>query len=216
MGMPVGGIVRIAINGNIFAQKMITNFWYRVRTASANPNILNELNDLVSFFKVNAAGPYTSYKNCIPQDWVGETIDGQYFAPGLSVARKNDISADNGGRGATTSTNLASVVTKSTELGGRSQIGSFHLPGVATDDQVAGELILGLKTALGTFGSKALNVLTEPFGGGVYEPVIVHIPVDPLNPDKKLPRLSTATLMTGTSVQETIRVMRRRTVGVGR
>jgi len=208
MGLPAGSIVKVAVEGLLLGQQTVTSWWYRVRFPGASATVIADLDGLLTYFVANVNAPYQAFLACLPSTWDGQFCSAQQITPALSVRRDVTLVPDAGGRGVTNSSNLSAVVTKGTDQGGRDQIGSFHLPGIADDDQVAGSVSAALLALMGTFASKSLNVLTDPVTAVVYEPILVHRITPSVG--------STGTLLTRARAQETIRVMRRRTVGVGK
>jgi len=208
MAIPVGGVIKLAINGRINGQQTVTTFYYRVSGGSTLGTVVEDLDAAIDMFVTAAAAPYGAFLAAVPVDWTNEFVSGQEVLPALSVARKLPL-VDVGTRGASTTPNLSAVVTKGTDLGGRSQIGSWHLPGVANGDQVGGIVDNALLGAMSAFGSRSLNVLTDVASGMILEPVLFHR-------NAENPLASTFTKLTRTIPQDTIRVMRRRTVGVGK
>lgn len=208
MGMPAGSIVPVKVVGDLLGQETVTTFWYRVRTIGLTVSVIQELDQLLNYFTTSVNAPYVPFKDIVPESWNGISCSAQQYTPVLSVARQVTLVPDVGSRGPTSSSNLAFTVSKGTNEGGRSQLGSWHLPGVAQGDQAQGFIADALMLAAGPFVSKSLNVLIDPVSSTIYEPIIVHRAEDP--------RATTGTLLTRTQARNTIRVMRRRTVGVGK
>lgn len=207
-GLPVGAIVQFRVNGLLQFQQTISSFWYQVATAGTAPTVITDLDDLLTKFATSVTAPYVKYLLCLPSSWSGVRIDAQQITPVRSVARDTDISGAVGARGATESSNLSAVIDKGTDLAGRSQMGSLHLPGVATADQTGGLLENALLTAMSTLGSVMLTNLSGDTYDTLLRPIIPHV--------KKPMTTTTGDIMTRTIPQRQIRVMRRRTVGVGK
>jgi len=208
MAIPVGGVIRFAINGRINGQQTVTSFYYRVSAGSTLGTVVEDLDAALDFFTTSATAPYGAFLAAVPVDWTNEFNSAQEVLPVLSVNRKLTL-VDPGTRGAATTPNLSAVITKGTDFGGRNMIGSWHLPGVAAGDQVGGIVDNALLGAMSAFGSRSLNALVDPASGLTLEPVLYHR-------NAANPLASTFTKLTRTIPQDTIRVMRRRTVGVGK
>lgn len=107
----------------------------------------------------------------------------------------------------TTTANVAFAITKRGDLAGRKNISTTHLMGT-TDSGIMeeGKISPQALTLAENIASFLSNQVSVTVGGVDYEfgPVIYH-PTDPSNP----------TPITSTIVQRTVRVMRRRTVGLG-
>jgi len=207
MALAVGDIVAVKINGLLLGQRTITTFHYFVASPGSSPSTIAALDQFNAYFAAYAFGPYATFLECVPVTWVNEFNTVQQVTPVLSVARFN-VLVDPGTRGAATTANLAAVVTKGTNFGGRDQVGSWHLPGVAAADQTGGDLIAALEAKMVLFGTSTLLSLTDPVTGIVFSPGLFH-----RNPEA--PLTSTITPLTRAVPQTTIRVMRRRTVGFG-
>jgi hypothetical protein len=100
---------------------------------------------------------------------------------------------------------VAAVITKRTAFAGRWAVGSFHLGGLPQNAYVNGTLEPTFKTSVGLVAAQLLEDITIAIVGGVYEPVIVH----------PVAAHDGSTVLRETDVQDTLRVMRRRTVGLG-
>jgi len=209
MPIAVGDIVQIQARGFLHGQEVITSWWYRNIVPGSTIDTIVVLDELIDYFNISNNPPYLAYVACLPSDWTAGEVTAQQITPVRSVLRSKTSVPVAGGRGAGTTPNVGSTVTKGTNLAGRSQIGSWHLPGVATADMVGGYLQPALMLALGTFASKSLNVLTLPVTFSQWEPILIHIDPTGVTPP-------TGSLLTRAVPQETVRIMRRRTVGVGK
>lgn len=98
--------------------------------------------------------------------------------------------------------NVAAVLTKQSESAERWGIGSFHIGGIARDSVTGGNINVGLTTPMNVLGLQ----LTQSFEDGEFQ--FTPILWSPRTPARQTP-------WNLFKVQRTVRVMRRRTVGVG-
>jgi len=207
MGRPAGSVLEVRINGEVFAQKCMTVLHYRVIGASSLDPGGPEETDFLDTISIGAPFDIMSaYTSCQGATYLNTRMDAQYVASTRYV-NVSKVIAEPGLRvGAVTAQNVSAVVTKRTVFAGRDQVGSYHLPGIRASDYASGKLVAGLITDLGTLnGVLAQNVIST-VGGGEYQPVLYHRgEIAPNNVD----------VITQWVVQDSIRTMRRRTLGVG-
>lgn len=214
MSITVGDIIRVQAVASVFGQQTITSWWYRVIGIGVNVNEKDTLLAINDYFNGNALlAPYLAYVACLPSSWDAGVLKSQKMHPALSVYQESASVPVNGGRGAATTSNLATVVQKGTDVGGRSQIGSWHLPGVASADMDADFTVPALDVLLATFASRCLNTLTIPVNGTQMEPVLYHPEVK--DAEGVVIRPWSATKLTRALPKDTIRTMSRRTYGRG-
>jgi len=100
--------------------------------------------------------------------------------------------------------NLSAVVTKHGEFGTRSDVGSYHMPGLASGDFADGELTPAQKTLMGNIGARLITTLVVAGDGTQALPCLMK---------KNTPSVTRTIVAFG--VQETVRTMRRRTLRLG-
>lgn len=103
--------------------------------------------------------------------------------------------------------NIAFALTKRGDLAGRKYISTTHVIGTTAEDLIdGGKITAAAQTLAENIAAFMDNQVSITVGGVDYEfgPVIFH-PTDPSNP----------TPITSVLVQDTVRVMRRRTLNVG-
>lgn len=109
--------------------------------------------------------------------------------------------------GECTATNVSGVITKQSEKPGRGRSGSFHIPGIGQNGYSAGRLTNAYRAEILPLQDALKEDLIDPVTSdhlGV--PGMFH-PSAPLGQQFQQ--------VVATSIQSTLRVMRRRTVGVG-
>lgn len=100
--------------------------------------------------------------------------------------------------------NVALTITKATDSGARGSTGAFHLAGAPLSAATAGRWSLGYIGGTATLASLLFASFTPVDGLGTLDPVLW----------RRTPPGGTRPVVT-TIIQPTVRVMRRRTVGVG-
>lgn len=213
-GLFVGDVVQLNLPTMLFEQQCINTFHYVVNTAgTGSVSVVSDLDDLLTRFDL-AGGLQATWITCVSLSNVIGNLELQQIKPIRSVKRFKVPTLAAGARPATSSTNLSAVITRGTDSGARGQVGSIHLPGLADTDQVTGEVLPALLAFMSALGSAMLDDVLVPVTGLKLKPVLFH-------PDIKdntghVTRPWFVTPLTRTIPQPTIRVMRRRTVGVGR
>lgn len=205
MGMSVGSVVNVQYTGRLFQQTVINGFTYVVGVADPTTTVLDELQGIVDYFQSAGVGdPRLAYLGCLPENVFVNRVSAQQIYPIRSriVAAFVDYQ---GTRDPAVTANQASVVTYQTNFGGRDQISSNHFPLSAADCSSA-NISAALKSNLDLFAEIRRTFFTIPTTQTSMNPCIYH----------RSPNANPKTHeITSHVVQDTARVMRRRTVGVG-
>jgi len=155
----------------------------------------------------------SAYLACLPDNYVLRRWTCQKIWP-TRYRQYNYIRDVNGthGEGAETA-NLAGVLTMQTRIAGRGEQGNKHigpLPhGPTSVDE--GLLVAAYKTLLTTLGTKLYADIPVVALGLVCKPIVLHRELDD---EGHIINMTSTDIFTA-AVQDTIRVMRRRTVGLG-
>lgn len=212
MGAPGGTVFEVRLRGLVNAQQTLNVLHYRVQNPSALASGGPEETALFAALTIGATSITTKYLACISPDFTLQSMDVQRIGPPRWINVRNGIALPGTFAGACDAQNVSGVITKYTETAGRSKIGSVHIPGLSKTSYLLGGLTAGLKAVMTTFAAALLNLQSPALGGGTYQPVIFHrgdphhVPPIPNSTDEFL----------SASVQDTLRVMRRRTIGVGK
>lgn len=204
-GLNVGDTIRCDVVGSLFGQQIISTFAYRIIIESTDADPIAASTSWANQWQAGAVSPYTAFLNCCPPQYTANQIRVQKirpvrFSPG--VAAVADVGQDLNN---TENTNSSAVITRAASLSGRRFVGSLHLPGLAAGNMDNGSVALGFLIKMGTLASRMLNDFTDLVGATKGVPVLVHktgLPAD--------------SALTRAITQQTVRVMRRRTVGVGK
>lgn len=207
MAVAVNDLFRVDLMGFCFNQRIILTHSYALSTvtgvhtesaaslALGGALIVGGTADLVS--------PYAAL---LPPQYTFDRIRVQKVAP-VRFRYENTVIVGTGTHAANTeATNQAAALEFHTALAGRDQVGVKHIGPIPQDVTVqdSGELTAAYKTLLQTLATN-MKLSPSALGGNlVWTPVIAH----------KTP-VGSFTIITNNLVQETIRVMRRRTVRVG-
>lgn len=204
MGLPVGTIWECSYRGTLLGQRILTRFHYRTVTPSNAATAALESGEIALAFGNQAIGFIgRSYSECMPENYMMTQVVVQAIR-NIRYARRVVNVANAGLRTAAFTANTSARITWGTAFAGRPFIGGTSLP-IGPDDYAAGFILPGLKAAMETLIAQRLLNITPAGSPGVYEPVLIHPPPG---------GIPTTALTTG-YVQDTVRTMRRRTVGLG-
>lgn len=218
-GLLVDDVISVRFTGKTFDQQFINTFHYIVTAPDpVSPGVLADLTSMSATIDGAAAGIWVRWKLCVPASSTPEFIEIQRIAPVRSVKGQRTPTAVITGRPNNNTANTSAVITKGTARGARGQVGSIHLPGVADLDQVAGELDPALLVFMDQLASAMLLPITVVATGLSMSPVLYHPPYkgDPTAVPPKPPRAYSVDPLVRAFPQTQVRVMRRRTLGVGR
>lgn len=200
-----GAFLEVSIKGRMDDQRILSFFHYRYDTIDVpidGAGLIDTFNPLFN----GAAAPTVvkAYTDVTTTGVLLEEVVYQWIQP-TRRARVSKIPAVAAGSviGDQLPCNLAVALTKKSETAGRHGHGTLHLPGILTDFVVSSRLTLLGADSYGPL----LDALFKTFdlvGGAKMVPVIYNR----TNPDTSVP-------ITTAQVEQTVRTMHRRTVGVG-
>ena len=204
MGRPVGSIIQAGIETVVNGQRLLNVLHYKVKLESTEPDAKDEQENFAT--QLNAVGGIVAkMRAAMSQDAtvvrvVAHFIRDQRFARStLEITGAGLIAED------CTAQNVTATLTKRTAFAGRWAVGSFHLGGLPVTGYVSGNLEPVYKGLVEDLANQLLVEITVPITGGTYTPVLLHPPA----------AHDGSTELREIDVQETLRVMRRRTVGLG-
>lgn len=198
-----GDRVLVSFTGTLLGQRIINTFLYRLESVPAETDydatmdlFFAELND--------AAGMIPAWLDCLPENITNTQAWLQVIRP-ARLRRKIYTVVGGGGRSIAQTSNIQASITRQGELAGRRSIGGVRIPLNDTGlDYENGVLGLAMKNALQALADEMIETLEVGPGAIRFIPQ-VGTPKPPLNSfDLK-----------DTFVQDTVRVLRRRTVGLG-
>lgn len=196
-----GAIMAVAFQGTLYGQQIMTTFHYRYE----GPVIASGQTFLQTFIGVNAQMQANQglWRACISADCVSLEAAGQWIWPLRYRAYRVPMAGPTGDMGSANASNTASVITLIADEATRHGVGNKHLPGLAGGNQDQG-FLTNPQIVANTDFSTAMAT-SVPLLGGVMQPVIYNR----ANPAASLD-------VVGAEVNQTVRVMRRRTVGLGK
>lgn len=204
MGLPVGTIWQVGIESLVSGQRCLNILHYRTTAESTITGIADEAESVAAEMnKVNGVIP--KMLACMHTSATIVRVSAQAIRNTRYARQFVEVDEDGSiGTGSVTP-NVSAVITKRTTFSGRWAVGSFHLAGIPSSQIVNGLLDSGYKTLVSEIASEILAPLDPTVGGGEYEPILLH----------PLGQHGGYTALTQADVQDTVRVMRRRTVGLG-
>jgi len=205
MGLPVNSIIEVGMVGSLLNQRILSVFHYAVTSPSTETVVQNEVAQfLAQISNGGALSLSTTYTECLPANATLLQVTAQALTP-LRYARQKVLKNQMGTQDDTNTPNVAGVITKQTDFSGRRYIGGVHIPTGGTLSVQDGFLTEDFKAKLFTFAGTMIQQVTIVPTGAIYTPVIYHRP----------PLTTAPTPVVAFTVQDTSRVMRRRTVGLG-
>lgn len=198
-----GAVLEVTFEATQDAQRIMTLFHYRLITSLPLPDGAQAARD--ALLEIQAPGKLRDqYAACVPD----VIIDWHAYAQWITPARyRYEVGpgADWAGTVAVTPypVNVAAAITKFGEQANRNNIGTMHMPAVPQNFIEDSVLTLQAKLAYDNLALEIPEPIVLP-GGAELVPVLFN----KLNPVQSV-------RITGAFPQESSRVMRRRTVGVG-
>lgn len=208
MAFPAFSVMEVSFAGSVDGQRVLTTRHYTNRFSipdSVSIALLmqgfldsiqeGEVNDLV-----------TSYLAVCATDYLLTQVRVQVVAPTRIRFYQTPKAAAGTFAGLTQATNINGTITFQTQKAGRNQISTIHPPALAEGTYTSGLLGGAIKTALSALGDKLTEPVALPGLLGVWFPVIWH---------RKVAGIDRVDGIENYTVSDTVRVMRRRTVGLG-
>lgn len=196
-----GAIMQVNFIGLMYGQRVMNTMHYRYE----GPIVASGLTYLTTLLGVNPQmqALQTAWRNCMSEDVKECNVLGQWIYPQRYRVYHVPMAGGFGGQGVGSTANVGSCISMVADTASRHGIGNKHIPGLSTDSADLGYLTPAAK--LRNQGLADNMVTTIVHAGGALNPVIYNR----ADPTASLPII-------GSIVHETIRVQRRRTVGVGK
>jgi hypothetical protein len=155
---------------------------------------------------------FSSYLACVSNDTQYGELRVQVVAPERRPVVVKPLAQSGGAVGAANTANVSALIVKRTDVVTkrklklkRGGVGNVHIPGVPANAYALGKVLVGYKAVLNTFADKV--ILSQAIGGtGVLFPCLWHR--TNANPNS-------FDVLVQANAQDTVRVERRRTVGLG-
>lgn len=207
MAVSVGDVFHLTFVGRCNQQRIMLNLDYEITALTGSTSDILLSDDLCE--RVTQAGAdllETDFLNTMPANYVLDEVTAQKIYPDRFRMSKNTRGlAGNLANDALTS-NVNAVITLYCELSGRKYISNKHVgPAPTTAGWIDDGLVtVGYKAVLNTLKTKFLDAIVV-LGWYTATPVIFH-------QGDAFPK---SDYIVGGTVQDTVRIMRRRTVGLG-
>lgn len=203
-GLNVGEIVSVTYWGTLFAQRVMNVLHYRVSISSTDPSYVGAAAKLAGAMYSGVQSPGLPMLDAQGPEYQLDEVRVQRLSP----ARERYVSSNAGlpgtYAGACTSPNVTAVLIKKSASVSRHGLGTFHLPGIPAAGYAAGYLTAPYQIKMNAIGARLVNPVQPVLEALVVNPVI-WTPADGL----------VYYPITGTTLVTTLRIMRRRTVGLG-
>jgi len=204
MGRPLGSIIQATIKYVCNSQVCLNVLHYEVQNVSSHDSAQDEQLAFLSRFNA-VSDVIAKLKDCLSQEATIVEAWAQFIRPTRYAKSVLELDAIGGVVSDCHAQNLAATIVKRTEFGGDWAHGSLHLGGVPNNGYSGGLLEPAYKDLVEVLAAQLLEDVASPTGGGIYAPVLLHPPA----------AHGGSTLLSGSEVMDELRVMRRRTVGLG-
>lgn len=199
---PPNTVFSVTIEGDLLGQQVMSVFHYQYRGDASVPH-----DDAIAALTELVEAPnqlYDNYRAAVPENLTNLIIRYQRTHP-VRYAQVVEIPPlRTGTRDICTTPNVGFAITKQCEEAGRGFVGTVHVPGLAPADQDGGFLTVGFKAIADILADQIQQVVSVGGAGNRIVPVLFKRSNPALCPQ-----------VTNTFTQDTVRVMRRRTVRVG-
>jgi hypothetical protein len=203
-GLNVGDIVSVTFGGTLFSQRVMNVLHYRVSISSDSPSYVEASRRVAFAMQQGMVSPGLTMLAAQAPEYVLDWVRVQK----VNAARERYVqySVGNPGTyaGVCTSPNVSAVLLKKSESVSRRGLGTFHLPGLPQEGYVGGYLTPAYQEKMNAIGATLLNPVT-PVNDAVTVQPVIWTPADGL----------VYYPITATTLITTLRIMRRRTVGLG-
>lgn len=205
MALPENAIIEATYEGVIHGQTVLNVYHYRVETVSAEISYIGEMTQFLDAFTDPQVGSMrTTFLTVVPSNYTLVRAVAQAVYP-QRFRRVVEAVNDNGTVEIAQVTNLQASITTASIVAGRNQIGGKRLC-ISETAATSGLLTGNQLTAVNAHAEAMLDDLQPDAGGGVYRPVIFH-----RSPNAN-PKFNDIVIAFG---QPQVRIIRRRTVGLG-
>lgn len=207
MAVGVNSIMELTFMGTVNSQKVLTILHFACTNQPTQNDAIVVQDDFLQEVIGGGGSPMeVHYTGCCGSNYLLNSLRAQIVSP--TRYRPSYLTRNLSGTrtGACTAQNVSGVITKQTDLSGRKQVGSVHIPGISASDYTSGKMTSGWLSDAVLFGNDLLQNVIENGGQGVWAPCLYHVGQQGQNAWNRL---------TAYLVQDTLRTMRRRTVGLG-
>lgn len=203
-GLDTGEIVSVTFWGTLFAQRVMNVLHYRVTTPSTTDSYEVAAKKVGDAMHTGVVTPGLTMLAAMGSEYTMNEVRVQRVHPtrGRYVSSNVDLPGTHAGD--CTSPNVSAVIIKKSASVSRHGLGTFHLPGIPETGYSAGFLTPAYQLLIDAISATLVNPTTVVGDALVVAPVIWT----PADGEVYYPII-------GTTVVSTLRIMRRRTVGLG-
>lgn len=203
----VGNVIQVVMRGKANGQVNLNVLHYVVTKRPETDQYGIALTNLADQIAGVQAGTLTSAMiNMMGTNCTLDNVQLQRVSPQRSLYIQVPIGQDGLNPSQVTAQNVAAVITKQVERAGRGRVGSFHMGYVPPVFYVNGNLTAAAVPGYQAVANFLQKVIETPVDAGEYTPVT-------FDPNAPLPERTN--IIVNCFPQITLRVMRRRTVGLG-
>lgn len=213
--MPAPTLGTLAVNDLIFVtykmrlwgQRIMNTFYYSVSAVGAVPGDRWTAYASLRTQMQLPAGLEVDLRACMTADVSLETLRLQFISPQRMAFREFVVGNNGTHPGVSGTPNVAASIERRTELASRHGVGRIQIAGMPDNAYSTGFLTVPYIAVLDTLATEIPRDITDA-AGNTYRPVLAYH--DPLSAPPWV-----ASPVIGCETKNTVRVMRRRTVGLG-
>ena len=205
-----GDLINLSVVGTLYGQRVMTSYGFRVMSVSGaidSREAQDKLNDAVA--TNTGTNLLSTYQDITTDDLEINQIWSQIVRPirmrksVKNVALQGFISALNG------TPNIAAVITRKSDLASRSSISNLHIPAAPTDltNMSEGVFTPAYRTKLDAHAFESYDTINVSWFGNSFN--VKGVIINKASADPNWQEI------TAHSINHNMRVMRRRTVGLG-
>lgn len=204
MALPANSVIELTLQGSCLNQTILNVFHYAVKTPSSITLVTDEVAEFNDHMMTAGVGSFrNTFLACLPDNYTLDYSVAQAVYPIRYIRQRIGVTAAGVGDPVEAANTQVSITTQ-TVFAGRQFVGGKRL--LASNNNALGGKWAGSYLALVQgFADEMLVEQTVTTGGGVYIPVIWHKP----------PGSGGVNQIIRAFVQPEVRVIRRRTVGLG-
>ena len=199
-----GDLIQVLFMGTWHGQQVQNKFDYTVLSVSGQVPY-STFQNAVANALVSSGTLASAFIACVPPEYALTNVVVQTIWPSRVLRTFYPTTLVGTFSGHSSTANLASVITRQSYLASKQQRSSIHIPLANLDTGISNGLVSTAQLTANTTLATAMKAVNNVASLGVISPVIVGAKT----PQSPFPLVATIT-------QSTVRVMRRRTVGVGK
>jgi len=215
MAIPIRSIMQVTYEQQVNNQTIMNVLHYTNMNDYPTKDPIAVCDAMVNVLKVTNTNPLVVAMKALQSVTLDyKHVHVQLIYPIRYVKRTGDMATNGDAAGLCNAQNVAFTITKKATFANRSGIGSFHLGGIGDGKYAEGLISPGAFIELDGVAEQMLINIAEPVEGTTWFPCLANrTPIVGTDPVKY--QISGSVPISYTVAQTTLRVMRRRTVGLG-